>query len=636
MGMTADRLDSSSRTPLLLLPLVIVILVGATIAPWHTVATVDERTYLEMTEAVSKTGLPRFSNGPVERFPELQARWNLAEGDQIWGAMAPGMSYLLAPAFLIGGIGLLISINIALIAVIALGVYDLGHRVTGDPMLGVASAYVGIMAVPVWSSSFSLTPYSIAIAAILWSFNAAIRALEPAAGRPPWAALSGLLAGVAALCHLLVLPIALSLGLVLVCKRLRMGLLYAAAALPSGLAAGVLNKARFGSWNPVSDGPCAWNGCPDSGIDPQSAGQMLGFGAPLILVLAVSSLLAYRLRRRRWISALVLVAAGVVIVSIPHLREPAQRYVLLTWAFLVNPDALPLGQEYRLSDGLGVFIGPNVMKGLLQGSPFLVLALLGVRKVKCREVLLVPVLAHLVMLILRANMSWEFALGHSFLSFRYLMPVAPLLAVLAVAAVRDLDWTLHWVAGATAIAALLRWWLAGPTDDFDLLRRQFLLRITLATACCLLAAVWYSDRTGHGAASRVALCLSVLALGLSAGVTMGVDFTATARFRTKNDRVVEITERSLPNRLALVAYPDELDAVLSLLPDRDLEYLDLIEVTDPETVVRLTRFWQEEDRPVFLRPPADPDFSLAPGLVVEVVDPEAGLLLLKAPPEKDY
>jgi hypothetical protein len=614
-----------------------VVLVGAVIAPWSTVATVDERTYLEMTAAVAETGLPRFSNGPVETFPELQARWNLADGTQIWGVMAPGMSYLFAPFFLIGGIGLLIRINIALIAVIALGGFDLGRRVTGDPILGVASAYVAIMAVPVWSSSLSLTPYSIAIAAIVWSLSAAVRALELRSRQYRWAAVSGLLGGLAALCHLLVLPIALSLGLVLLWKRGRLGLIYGVAALPAAIAAGLLNRARFGSWNPVSDGPCAWKGCPESGIDPQSVGQMLIYGAPFLVVVLVSALGVSILRPRRWISVVVVLTAGILVFSIPLLREPAQRYGLLTWALLVSPNVLPFGPEYRLApDGFGLFVGPNVVKGLLQGSPFLVLALLGCRRVRYREVLLVPVLAHLAMLILRANMPWDLALGHSFLSFRYLMPIAPLLAVLAVAALRDLDWNLHWLAAAAVIAALLRWWLAGPHDDFDLLRRQFLLRSTVTVAFCLLAAVWYSDRTTHRLASKAALCLSALALGMSAGITIGVDFTATARFRTKNDLVVEVTERSLPDRLALVAYPDELDAVLSLLPEKDLEYLDLLEVTQPETVVELTRYWQDEGRPVFLRLPADPEFSLTSGLVARVVDPAVGLVELSVASGQDH
>ena len=554
-------------------------------------------------------------------------------GDQIWGAMAPGMSYLLAPAFRLGGIHLLIQINIALITVIALGVYEVGRRLTEDVALGVASAYVAVVAVPVWSSSFSLTPYSISIAAIVWSVAAAARAFESRVRSMRSAVVSGFLAGLATFCHLLVLPIALGLGLVFLWRRSRLALAYAGAASPAVIANALLNRHRFGSWNPVADGPCAWNGCPESGADPQSVGQMLVYGFPLFALLGLSFLGAYYLRHRPWASVLMVSIAILVTLMVPALREPAHRYALLTWAFLIDPGVLPLGAEYRpTADGFGVFVGPHAVKGLLQGSPFLALALLGVPWVKHRELLVVPVLAQLAMLILRANMPWDLALGHSFLSFRYLMPVAPLIAVLAVAAVRDLEWNLRWLALATVTAAVLRWWLSGPSDDLDLLRRRFLLQFTVAIAAGLLATTWLADRTAKREWARAAALLAAIALGVSAGVTMGVDFTATARFRSKNDHVVAVTQRHLPSRFALVAYPDELDAVLSLLPNRDIEYLDLIEVSDPSTVRQLTEYWQSQERPVYLRLPADPDFSIAPGLVANVVDPESGLLLVRTEP----
>ena len=68
-------------------PLLVVILAGAFRAPWSSVATVDERTYLEMAGGIQQTGLPLVDNGPVDRFPALQARWNLFRDGRLWGSM---------------------------------------------------------------------------------------------------------------------------------------------------------------------------------------------------------------------------------------------------------------------------------------------------------------------------------------------------------------------------------------------------------------------------------------------------------------------------------------------------------------------------------------------------------------------
>src|SRR5262245_52354083 len=81
------------------------VVVALVLARWHSTSVVDNRTYLEMTQAVLHSGLPIIENGPAGQFAELQARWNLVRPDgRLWGTLPPLFPYVAAPVFALGGI----------------------------------------------------------------------------------------------------------------------------------------------------------------------------------------------------------------------------------------------------------------------------------------------------------------------------------------------------------------------------------------------------------------------------------------------------------------------------------------------------------------------------------------------------
>jgi len=611
---------------LLMAPLLIVILAGAFSAPWSSVTTVDERTYLEMALGIQQTGLPLVDNGPVDRFPPLQARWNLNRDGRLWGSMAPGFPYLAGGLLQAGGIRMVIRSNLALLALLAVAVFLTGRELTNQTEVGIAAAYVALLSIPLWTSSFGFLPYSLAITGFAWALYCAARAQT--LGRRGAALLAGLLAGFATTSQLLIFPMLVGLVAALAWNRLALGLAAGLGALPALGAMAWINHARFGSWNPLSDGPCAWQGCPESGIDPQSVGHMVMTALPVLGWLAATALLLWLLRRSRSHSrAVVVILALVPLVTFEPLREGLLSYLQMGWRLLIDVGAWEQAENTTTAaDGLGTFIGPHVVKALLQGSPALVLV--GAARLARPKLALLwlPVAALLAMLLLRASMPVDFALGHPFLNLRYLMPAAPPLAVLATIGARRLPWRLPHLALAALVAALLRWTLWTGTDDFELWRRVILLRGSLLVAVVLSVVVAATLRGPALAGRRTATVLAALAFGWGAGVSLGVDLAATVRVRDRVEVLVGELEHRLPERCALVGYPNQLDAPLTLRARRDIQYLDLKEVEDWRESAGPIRWWLAEQRPVFVLL-APGETLAAPGkdLDLTVIEPSLGL-----------
>ncbi len=669
-----------------LVPLLVLLLTGAVRSDWRSAATVDERTYLEMTLGVAASGLPRFGNGPVERFGYLQARWNLARDGALWGTLAPAYPYLAAPLLERGGVGLLVRANLALLALLAVGTFLLGRRLTGEPLAGTAAAYLTLAGTPVWSTALGVSPYTLAILCVVWAAWLALGARGGSGRRAAAAGLAaGALAGLGSAFHLLIFPMAVALVAALAWVAPRAGALAAAGAAPALTALAALNRLRFGSWNPVSDGPCAWRGCPPG--DPQSLGAMAAFAAPLALWLLIAggvTILAWRVaargaapggRRtaRPFVApSLVVAVAAALALGLPALRAPLVRSGSMLWALLLDLGPVPLEVDYVLpAHGPGQLLDGWAVKALLQGSPFLVLALLsrarppdpslepcpdrpagrlpgadaeslGWRRLPSdpeRLLVAAPVAGLLGALVLRANLEWDFALGHPFLHLRYLLPATPLLAVLAVAAVRRLPWDLWHLAAALASGALLRMALEGAADA-ALWRRLVLLRGSLLVAAAALAAVLAARRRA-GRWRPVACWTFAGAVGLAAGVTLGVDYPASVAFRDRANGQVAAVAAATPGRLALIGYPVPLDAVLTLRAERDVEYADLGELEDWVEAGGVVRWWLDQERPVYALLPvpetpgppespwADLVFEPVEGPAYELADGAAGLLAVR-------
>ena len=616
---------------LLLSLLVVVILIGASIAPWSSVATVDERTYLEMALGIQEMGLPLVDNGPVERFPALQARWNYSRDGQMWGSMAPGFSYLSSQLMHLGGIRTVIRSNLALLALLTIAIFLIGRELTDQPEIGVAAAYVALLTIPVWTTSFGFLPYSFAITGFAWALFCASRALTSDSWT--WALLAGLLAGVATTSQLLVFPMLVGLVAALAWSRPVLGLAATVGAVPFFTAMAWLNQLRFGSWNPLSDGPCAWQGCPDSGVDPQSVGQMVLTALPVlgwsVLGLATLWLLRERRTRTRVVGLLLI---GLPIVALASLREGLIRYLEMGWRLLIDVGVWQGAENTAVAeDGLGTFIGPHVVKALLQSSPALVL--IGFARLPRPKLALLwfPVAALFGMLLMRAAMPVDFALGHPFLNLRYLMPAAPPLAILAIIGARRLSWGLPHFALAALVAALLRWALWMGADDMQFWRRVLLLRGSLVVAAVVTAVVAMTLFREHRSQGRMATAMAAIAFGWGAGVSLGVDLAATIRLRDHVETRVDALESRLPARFALVGYPDQLDAPLTLRARRELEYLDLKEIEDWQDGAHPIRFWLDHERPVFLLlPPSGLQDDAWPDLEFTMVEPALGLAQVRA------
>ncbi|MBI5512527.1 MAG: hypothetical protein HY909_02090 [Deltaproteobacteria bacterium] len=646
--MDPRRRERTAR--LLLAPLVLALLAAAAVAPWSAPFCVDNRTYLEMTEGVARHGLPYTLNGPVERMPELQARWNQRDGPRLWGSYLPGYPYLAAPLYLLGGARALTRANIALLAALALVVFALGRRVTGDPLSGTAAAYGALVGTHVWTFSHDVSPYSLVVTALTGSTLLALRALdEQGPGAHRYALCSGALAAIALAAHGLALPMGLATVALLGLLRRdgeaplwprgpsRGSLVRGAwALLPVALvlsAIAALNHQRFHDWNPLSTGACPWRSCASTYSDPQGSG-MLSHNAPVLLWAAATAALGWLLRGSRRGLAVVLAGALLALAPPSLLRERALAVATLAVAFLVDLSRVELGL-WRPPDGVGNYLGPWVVKSLLQSSPMVALALLvspeGARERRAVSLLALPGALLVGTLVLRTNVTPLHALGYPFVNLRYLAPLLPPVVVLAVWALRAHPWGPRRVAAVALLALALGVWFARAESDLAPFRRMVVLRAPLALALAAFALGVRARLAPAGVLARVlAPAAAALAVSYALAVNTGVDLRAWVRERQSHQRRLEHVARATPSRFALLGWAggNGIDAALSLRAERDIEYADIAEVERLENARRLVDHWSDQGRPVFVMLPP-PVVSPWPDVTVEPVDAEYSLYRMR-------
>jgi hypothetical protein len=98
-------------------------------------------------------------------------------------------------------------------------------------------------------------------------------------------------------------------------------------------------------------------------------------------------------------------------------------------------------------------------------------------------------------------------------------------------------------------------------------------------------------------------------------------------WRNLNDAYVEKVAGYIPQRLALFGQPINIDAPLTMLVTRDIQYVDWQQVKDWHDIRPLVLWWLAEDRPVFGFPPDGlPLTSPWPDLQFTVVDPQLRLV----------
>lgn len=583
----------------------------AIFAPWRAVNVVDNRTYVEMVAGVRDHGLPYTQNTWADVLPEAHSSFNVLRDGKLWGQYPPLYPYVAAPALALGGLNFLYKEHALFTALLAYLLFRLGRALTGRATVGTAAAYLAVVGTPVWCASFQTFALPVTLVAVALALLAALRSLEPRRGLA-FAALSGALAGVAVTGHLFATLMMLTLGLAIATARP----LGSAARLHDAITRGacffgsfaialaplaLLNHLRFGTYNPVSYGPCEWRACTWLMQNGVNSSSILRFGAPAMAWSAGTSAALVVARRSPKLTALAVVASAVWVLAWPDLRETLWAMARVVYGYLVDLtpiDHLDQALVRAPVDG-GWTRAAVAVKSLLQCSPFLVAAIAsrpGLEGPRAKVWLLVaPLLGWLATLALLARFPGAGAFGWPYLFNRYTVYGIPLLAVLAAATLSRMR-ARHWV-GALAIAGVAAAYLAPSRGDVELLRLALVLRAPLVAAAGLGLASLLARRSEL--ARRSLPALATLACGLGIGVTLGSDWPTVMRDAHVHDARLARLEELTPSRFALAGWGPDTDPLLALRAERDIAYVDLIEADDWRGVRKVIDRWTDEGRPIY-------------------------------------
>lgn len=645
--------------------LTVLILAIAAWVPWHSVLSVDNRTYVEMIRGVRDTGLPCLSNGPAAEFPELRARFNNVFHGRLCSAYPPLFAYAAQPAFRLGGLRGVIRFNVALFAALAWIVFWLGRRMMRDPRAAAAAAWLAVTSAPMFMMGSDASSYTLGIVLATAAIGCAIESLHARESRTrmlAFAAATGACSALALGTQFLVMPMCLAVIALLFALRLesepplharadrwwlpsRVSLLRGGSALagfvPALLITALINHARFGSFSSLGSGPCVWSSCVSSGIMNQAPGAMLKYAQPVIAwaaLWAVSSWFVSSSKNGR-----IAVAAFFLVMLAPDstLRTHAVGIARLAWGFVVDLNGLDMGDFWRPPDHLGVFLGPFAIRAMMQGAPAVAIALAmkpGDSALR-RDVALAAaaVTALFLSLAMRAGVSTVFAVGFPFVSLRYVSPGVPILLLLAVVALRDVPWRWWHLATGIVVAIALTAVLFHTPADHAFARRVFLLRVLPASG---FVALLLSARYLAGDRARwLALMLpfaAVLVFAGGVGATLGIDGRAVYDVRAGNDARVDALARVTPQRFAIVGWPPQIDTPLALRASRDIVYADLFESANWANFRTLIDRWAAEGRPIFALWPSDSIVSPWPEVAFVPVDRAAHIYRVQIVPRAQH
>ncbi len=620
--MSPGRLPPGVRRELLpalcMLPIVLAAIALAATVTFRGGTSVDNRHYVEMATGFRAHGLPYTLNAYSEDFTAARPAFNLPHDGKLWGIYPPLYPLLASLALRLGGLAAVGKQNFLILALLGVAVYALGRKLTGDPRRGVLAAYLVLLASPVWGSSTETLAQPLQLFLIVLVPLCGLYSLEAARtsrrGRSAvWAGLAGLAGGLGLATHLIAGPMSLAALCALAAIdpdeatpariRLRDGAVRLGASLFCWVLPLVpvarLNHLRFGSYNPLSYGPCIWSHCALFESNDLHAGALLGFFLPSLVYFAAVAGALYASRRCRWPVRIGVGVAAALGLALPTpLRAPAWAMLRTLYGYFVDLAVIDWGHPYGFAtfdDGLGHHRGGQVLKSLLQSSPIFACAALagyGLSGRKGRSTLvLAPVVGLAAALALLARFEPPYNFGDPHVILRYVIPAAPLLAPLAADVlfrIRPRAW--HVVgAAACGLGALL--WLCNRDDDAQWLERIFVLRVTLLLG--VLAVVLLAWRT-RGAALACCACIAV-----SVAVTLGVDTRALGALQASLEREVQAFERQTPKRLALVGYGPQTNHVLTLRAQRDINYIDLLESKGWDDFRVLIDLWADDDRPVY-------------------------------------
>jgi hypothetical protein len=533
-------------------------------ASWHGVWNVDNRTYLEMIDGVRQHGLPFILNGDAERFRAARAPFELPAHGKLWGEYPPLFPYVAAPALALGGVPAVYRLNVLLVAAIGLVTFELARRVWGSARLGAAAAYVVVLSSPTWAGSAETFAQPLLTLLLMSATLTAVAILDaPEPRRRVLSVAVGVLAGLAVNAHLLGLPpmLVLCLGLAFVPAPFgvpsirRAGLAVGALAVML-IPLAILNGYRFGTLNPVTYGPCIWANCLMTGTIELKASSMLTWAAPGVAWAGATALALVFVRTSP--RAMLLVGAVSLAALLPPwiVRERVVAMGRVLWSYVVDVSQLNLRlpNSYfawfgAAPDGLGdMHVGADgtlahgtAVKGMLESSPILALSALaeyGRTGVRGRALVCsLPAIGIAAELTLNARFPGASAISFPYLFPRYVVPAVPMLAVLAVGAVRDLPWKKLDLVPSVLVAVVGLAFFLPQVDDRHWVRRFVELRVTLAVvAIALLAA--YAARRWPSRWSRVACFAVSVAFGAGMAVSLGVDTRILTNDLAASDRRV--------------------------------------------------------------------------------------------------
>ena len=630
-------------------------------AGWHSAWVVDSRTQIEMIRGVSDHGLPFMTNGPVTTYPELQARWNVARGDRLWGLYPPLFAYVSYPFFRLGGLPFVSRMNVFLVLFFIAGTFLAARRFLRDPLLAVAVGYLAIMSTPVVATAMDFSAFVLAETLIVWSIYTAMLSLQSTRFSRLLAIVSGLLGGLAITAHLIVFPMVTGIAVALAqpeddarasrfrralpswleiwtptrASMLRAGAMLLGVVVPL-IPLAALNHVKFGSYNPISYGSCVWASCTETGIDQQSMGHMLRFALPALLTALATIISAWIFRRDRFALVVIGVLSIATLLSSEALTDHAWQLFKILWAYAVDVSWIYIPQFDQAPDHVGYLNGPYVIRSALQCTPILVLVpFLRVKDADARRLAVLLGLPSLMLTgacVLRANEPAAYAVGFPCVYLRYTVPALAPLLILAVGSVRVLPFRQKHAVVGVAIACLCIALLARGTDA-PIWRRAFLLYGTLVTASAAVFAFWRAQTSDTQVDRARATYAVTFACALGFGVTLGGTIPAVQSMRDLDDGRVDEIASHLPARFAFVGWPIELDTPLALRATHDVQYMDFYE-DRPEDGWRPFRkmidIWTDEGRPIFALWPRETKIeSPWPDVVFEEIDTKEKLFRVK-------
>jgi hypothetical protein len=615
-------LSAMARPRAALAVLCIAILACAAMHSGHGVESTDNRTYVQMIAGVARSGLPCWDNGPIDRFGELVVPWAVPSGGRLCGNYGPLYPYLAAPAFLLGSLRAVSAFTFALLAPIAVLAFHLARCFVRSEWYAVMAACLAVVSTPLLAKSVEMTAYPLAALASLAGTYLAVRIVLDENDRIVWPALAcGVAWGAAVASHVLCFPMAIvtitAVAVAVRSRRGRLGAMLAALGLAAAMAPlALLNRLRFGSYNPLSYGPIPWRHYEEHPIVHMTVSDQLRWAAPCIAWGAALLVALFVVRRSRARAVAVVIAGIVVLLLSETLRVRASGYAMVLFGYVVDMTALPLDFPFhRAADGIGQVHNGWVVRSTLQCAPLLALAPLlpwqmrrrGGERVRAAWVLLAPAFSLYAAMGLRANMGLVDAFGVPWLFLRYTIPALPILVVASVVVLEKARPGRVEAASAMVSAVVLGACFIQLPED-DRLKRLLLVVVPLLAAVGAVVAV-LSRRRPPKLRARLLACLLGLAIGVGVACGLGHDLRAAVLIKGGVDAWVDALTRVVPRRFAIFGLGGFPDDLFTTTVTHDARYAVVFRPEELPEIRPLLDVWRAEQRPIFMvweNPPPSP------------------------------